>query len=217
MDRSARRLVVVSATSLTGRKNLDWLYRFVDTAGPAVVAHLLGPSYAAITEVHGPDATAAAIVDALRAAATRPGTQAVDLVFMVHGLDGKVVLSDGAGRIDRVRMTDLATAIAAAVPAGQLRLCYSTACYGATHNDAWLAAGFRAAIGARAVNANSATELPTLLSLWGDGKPLKDALARGEEFITRMAADELARRFGKFRDVNSDKILAGDGTLTIDA
>ena len=217
MDASARRLVVASATTLTGRKNLAWLYQFIDVAGAVVADQLLKDKYAKVTYLRGAEVTSDGIVGALRTAAAAPGIAAVDLVLMVHGLKtAQVVLAaPGGGKVD-VAAADLAAAIAAAVPAGRLRLCYSTACYGATHNDAWLAAGFRAAIGARQTNANSATELPTLLSMWRDGHTVKDALARGEDPLTRIPADQLARFVGKFKDANSDKVLVGDPSLTID-
>ena len=34
--------------------------------------------------------------------------------------------------------------------------------------------------------------------------------------VVRIPADQLARFIGKFKDANSDKVLAGDGTITID-
>lgn len=217
MEASARRLVVASATTLTGRKNLKWLYQFLDVAGAVVADQLLKDKYAAVTYLRGAEVTSDALVAALRSAARSPGTKVVDLVLMVHGLKtSQVVLAAPGGAVD-VAASDLGASIAAAVPAGKLRLCYSTACYGATHNDAWLAAGFRASIGARQTNANSATELPTLLSMWRDGHTVKDALARGEDPLTRIPADQLARFVGKFKDANSDKVLVGDGTITIDS
>lgn len=218
MDVSARRLVVASATTLSGRKNLTWLYRFIDAAGAVVADQLLKDRYGRVTYLHGADVTLDGLVGALRDAARPAGVAAVDLVLMVHGLKSAqiVLAAPGGGAVD-VAATDVAAAIAAAVPAGTLRLCYSTACYGATHNDAWLAAGFRASIGARQTNANSATELPTLLSMWRDGHTIKDALARGEDPLTRIPADQLARFVGKFKDANSDKLLVGDPSLTIDS
>ncbi len=218
MDTSARRLVVASATTLSGRKNLKWLYQFIDVAGIVVVDQLLKDKYAAVTYLNGAGVTRDALVGALRDAAGAPGTQAVDLVLMVHGLkSAQIVLAAAGGGTEDVLATDIAADIAAAVPAGTLRLCYSTACYGALHNDAWLAAGFRASIGARQTNANSATELPTLLSLWGNKQTIKDALARGEDPMTRIPADQLAKFIGKFKDANSDKLLVGDPGLTIDS
>lgn len=89
---------------------------------------------------------------------------------MLHGLPDKLVFADGG-----VKTPALAGEIKALSLAEKLRLVYSTACFGLSHADDFVKAGFTAAVGAKAVNANAAAEFPLLLAQWGGGARLQDA------------------------------------------
>ncbi|MDQ1424177.1 MAG: hypothetical protein QOD72_1675 [Acidimicrobiaceae bacterium] len=211
-----RSLVIVSATSLTGRADLARLYRLLDAAGPTIAELELSKQYGIVRSVVGHDATRGAVVEALKTAAIGDCV-AVDLILMVHGEPDTLVLAahDGPG-IDEVPAVDLASDVID-VPelTGKLRLCYSTACFGQSHAPAFLAAGFTAVIGAKAINANSATELPLLLRRWSAGDPIGIALRRADNPEVRAATDFVAGHFG-FTGVDSEKVLFGDRGTTID-
>jgi hypothetical protein len=165
----------------------------------------------------GTDATRSKLVEALKLAATSD-CQALDLIPMVHGEPDNVVLAaeDGPGTV-AVAAADLADdLIGLPELIGKLRLCYSTACFGDSHAAAFLAAGFTAVIGAKGVNANSATELPLLLRRWAQGDTLGSALSHADNLEVRVATDFIARRVG-FGDADSEKVLRGDPNVTIDA
>jgi hypothetical protein len=142
--------------------------------------------------------------------------QAIDLFVLLHGSPNRLEFHDRSWFAP-----DMAAQIAGLGLGPRLRLVYSTACYGATHNDDFLQAGFKAAIGARGVNSNSAFELPMLLNLWALGKSVKDALRLGDKPATRKLADEAAKAFGRLSnlswvdEVNSQKLLSGNAMLTI--
>lgn len=211
-----RALVVASATSISGRENLAWLYAALDALGPAVVDQELGGTYGSIHSLTGAEVTRAGLMDALRDAAV--GHDVVDLILMVHGEPDALVLGAPGGHgTQEVRAVDL-VADAVGIPglAGKLRLCYSTACYGLSHAPAFIAAGFRTVIGARGVNANSATELPLLLRSWARGEPIGRALAEADNEALRAVADGLARTVGHFPEADSTKVLVGDARIAID-
>lgn len=91
---------------------------------------------------------------------------------------------------------------------------YSTACFGKSHANEFVEAGFNAACGAQGVNANSATEYPAVLTMWAAGSRLTDAINLGENPLTRTPADVAATAAG-FVGVNSDKDIVGDGNVRI--
>jgi hypothetical protein len=211
-----RSLVVVSATSITGRDDLARLYRLLDTLGPDVAKLQLSKRYDDVQTLVGPEATRAAIVEKLRTVATTK-CRAVDVILMVHGEPETLVLAGHDGQAtEEVLAVDLASELVGLPELrGKLRLCYSTACFGESHAPAFLAAGFATVIGAMGINANSATELPVLLSGWGRGEPIGAVLLRADNAELRAATDFLAQHFG-FPTANSEKVLLGDPSTTID-
>ena len=160
------------------------------------------------------ECTQKGIVKALAAAAKK--AQVIDLVLMVHGEPDNLILAGETTETIDVSAAALAHDLLA-TPAlkGKLRLCYSTACFGYSHAQALLGAGFTTVIGAKGVNANSATEMPTLLKHWTGGETIADALRRADDPVLRMISDAVARR--NFSDVNSQKELLGSESLTIDS
>ncbi len=211
-----RALVVVSATSITGRADLARLYRLLDKVGPDIAKLQLAKRYDVVEALVGPQATRVAIVETLKTVATS-GYQAVDMILMVHGEPDTLVLAGPGGQgTDEVLAVDLAGDLVGLPElSGKLRLCYSTVCFGQSHAQALLAAGFTAVIGAKAINANSATELPLLLSGWGRGDPIGAVLRRADNPEVRVATDFVAQHFG-FTSVDSEKVLLGEPATTID-
>jgi hypothetical protein len=162
-------------------------------------------------------ATSGNLLDTLAEVGAMPGIQAIDLFVLLHGSPDRLEFHD------RSWFTlDMANKIAALGLDPKLRLVYSTACYGSTHNDDFIRAGFRTAIGALKVNTNSAFELPMLLNLWALGVSVRDALRLGDKPATRKLADEAAKAFGRInnahwvKEVNSHKLLSGNAEVTIE-
>jgi hypothetical protein len=100
----------------------------------------------------------------------------------------------------------------------KLRMVYSTACFGITHADNFVKAGFAAASGSKKVNANSPAEYPMFLSLWVAGFKFSDCINmaenRGVSIVTDAALNALFQDLG---GVNSDKHIKGVGNITIDS
>jgi hypothetical protein len=219
ISREQRALLLVSQLTQGIPENQQWLYRFIEAAGRSVSEITLKDDYA-------PDqyrallddmATSDNLLATLAELGARSDILAIDLLVLLHGSPDRLEFQDRSWFAP-----DMAAELAGLGISPKLRLIYSTACYGATHNDDFLQAGFKTAIGALKVNTNSAFELPMLLNLWALGKNIKDALRLGDKPATRKLADEAAKAFGRASDapwvkeVNSQKLLSGNAALTIE-
>ncbi len=215
MPRSRRALLVVTALSCGGVKALGPLYRLLDSAGVRI-GRLLGRSYARRMILRGTGASRESVVAAVGSLAADPGIESVDLFLNVHGLERSLTFADG-----EVAVGELADALRTAGAGGRkLRLLYSTACHAAHHASAMREAGFRACLGARAINTSGALETPLFLALWARGIPAGRAIRIADHPAARLPADALARvvlrAVGERGRVDSRKVVSGEGDVTID-
>jgi len=210
IKKSNRALLFVCSIVHGGQDRLRWMYQFAEASGEVLADTILGTKYDTIVKLTGPGITRQAFVETLNRLGLNPQIEAIDVIMMVHGLPGKLCFQDGDATVSK-----LAREIRDLGIQPKLRLYYSTACFGASHAEYMLAAGFDAAVGAVGENCNSATEYPTVLTMWAWGHSIKDAVASGETAITRIPADAMARALG-FRKANSDKELFGKLGTKID-
>jgi len=215
VSKNERAVVVISdLTELPPEK--DQLYTFIESAGRVVCETLLKNDYADYVTLYDASATKANLIQTLQAIGAKATIKAIDLIVMLHGSANRLGFKGGNSNT-----ATLATDIAALNLHGKLRLAYSTACFGSSHNDDFRNAGFNTSIGARKVNTNGAVELPVILQLWTAGQKIKDALAVGENPLTRDTADAAAKLFADFNnlsyknEIDSDKVLVGNGQLRI--
>ena len=215
VTKNERAVVVISdLTELPPEK--DQLYTFIESAGRVVCETLLKNDYADYVTLYDASATKANLIQTLQAIGAKATIKAIDLIVMLHGSTNRLGFKGG-----NFNTATLATDIAALNLRGKLRLVYSTACFGSSHNDDFRNAGFNTSIGARKVNTNGAVELPVILQLWTAGQKIKDALAVGENPLTRDTADAAAKLFADFNnlsyknEIDSDKVLVGNGQLRI--
>lgn len=209
VGKNGRVLVVITSLAKYGREDLKWLYRGLEASAVIVARLILGLFYRRIYTLTGEQATAAGFVDRLAELSADPRTQAIDVLLHLHGKERELWFADGA-----IATRQLKERIAGQQLQGRLRLLYSTACYGANHAPDFVAAGFRVASGAIAVNANAAHDYPTELIYWALGATYEAAMKAGNNrFLTRIN-DRLAVRF-RFTDVNSIKSMAGHGETRI--
>ncbi len=141
--------------------------------------------------------------------------EAVDLFLQLHGEPGQLQFYD-----QRVLTGEFAERISNALHNNCLRMLYNTSCYGDSHSEDFLRAGFRVAVGSLKINASAATEYPIFCRLWGstgifrkNNITVKDLLARADLAGPRWIADRLAGRY--FKAVDSSKIIRGNASLTI--
>ena len=209
VTKEKRALVVVNYLVGTGSEDWSWLYSFLEAACVQVADTILGPSYKTTTVVAGNQATKQGFLNALHAVTTDPSLIAVDVIFSLHGLPEKLCFKDGD-----VEMNILSSEIQSLAGSNKLRIAYDLSCYGASHANDFLAAGFKTAAGSAKINANSSTEYPTVLALLSAGASFSGAITAGENPATRLPMDALATA-AQFSPVDSHKTVYGNGSLTI--
>jgi hypothetical protein len=211
VNKNSRGLLVVNSLVTQGSQNWQWLYQFIEASGLTLADTILAPHYGTYKKLSNAQATKTAFVSTIQALGAVPSLQTIDVILNLHGAPNALYFVDGRMSLDSLRNT-----LAALNLKHKLRLLYSTASYGRSHADDFVAAGFTSANGAIGVNANSATEYPSVLTLWAAGIQFKDAIAAGENIVTRAPADATAKLMG-FHEANSDKVIYGDSTITINS
>jgi len=215
------RLLVQLITLPPGRPAERSLYRVIEWGADWWARVLLRGAYGQRMLLRGDATTAAHLVAALAQAAGTPGVRAVDLAIHPHGTTQRLVLADGPVDVD-----DIATRVGAVVASPQrhrLRAVFSTACYGASHLDAWLRAGFVVATGARGIYADGLTSVPVMFRAWAARGTVEQCVQASNADPTRHGQDSLAARnyawTGRSREaerVDSTRVLGGAGGVTLE-
>jgi hypothetical protein len=214
VDKDERAVIVISSLAPAGRKRLKVLYRALEAISVEMADHLLRPCYGSFTVLAGTKARRDQLSGAVVRAAGQDGIVAIDVVVVLHGSPGKLIFDDGKGKGVPV---DAAAVAADLAPArSQLRMLYSTACYGLSHAQPLVDGGFEAVCGAIGECANGPVEYPQVLSMWSHGHTFKDAVDKGDDPATRVIFDTVAKWSG-FPHANSDKEIKGNASVTIDS
>jgi hypothetical protein len=214
VSKEKRVLLIVNCLAEHGDQRLRFLYQFIESAGVETARRLLERHYRQISVLRDREATHAGFLDRLKTLAEDKTIDAVDLFLQLHGEPGKVRFHDHWVSTMRLREE-----IKRAAGRDCLRLVYNTSCYGDTHSDDLLKAGFKVSVGARKVNASAAAEFPIFCRQWpgaGSSKPLpvKELILKADLPKPRQVQDQLAGRY--FSDVDSKKVVRGNGAVTID-
>lgn len=211
LTKSERVLLIVTELKRDVPQKYRAIYEFSEKHAVEEAVRQVGHLYREIHTLRDREATVDRVAQTLSGLAARTEIEAIDVSLHLHGLPGSVHFSDGAQGV-----AEVATRLAADRRlAGKLRALYSTACFGVTHGADWLRAGFRAANGAKKVNANTLHDYPAFLKAWGDGQTFAEATELGNDPYWRNVFDSLARHFG-FGDADSEKEVFGAGTIRID-
>lgn len=203
VDKNHREVLLVINLIDHGQDNWKWLYQWLDANAEAYTNLTLSPFYNRITVLKGLAATCQAFVDQVELIAKQPHVEALDVILHLHGGNRKLWFADGA-----IGTSSLRDQLKAKNLYSRLRLLYSVACYGETHAQDFVDAGFCTASGARGVNANSTHDYPTQLALWTGGSYYKTAVQQGNNSALRTMHDNLARLHG-FPEANSEKFIRG--------
>lgn len=215
-----RVLVQLITLQAHGRPNERAMYSSIEWGAQALASRHLRRQYRSRILLRGNDATADRLVQALASATATPGVRAVDLLVHPHGTSRRLLFTDRPVEAPR-----LATALQSALTPVQrrrLRVVISTACYGMSHNDAWLRGGFAAAVGARGIYADGLTSVPRMLRAWGHGRSVLTAADHANAADPRHRQDALAaayyRRTGRAAEaaaVDSIRVVDGAGGMLI--
>ena len=201
--KSQRELLLVINLVDQGQDKWRWLYQWLDANAEAYTLATLTQFYNRISVLKGPAATCQVFIQELTEMASQPHVKALDVFLHLHGGKRKLWFEDGVIGTDTLRDQIKVKSLG-----HRLRLLYSVACYGETHAQDFVDAGFRTASGARGVNANSTHDYPTQLALWSSGSYYKTAVQQGNNPPLRLMHDNAARLAG-FPDADSEKFIRG--------
>lgn len=220
MAADQRVLVQVISLAEHVRAGERWLYRGVERGADVVASRYLHGQYGTRILLRHADASANRLLEALHAATEAPGVDAVDVLVQPHGTSRRLVLADGP-----IDTNDLAARAQASLRPAQrrrLRVAISTACFGMTHNDAWLRSGFAAAVGARGIYADGFSSVPVLLRTWAKGDTLERAVAMANAGRVARGQDKLAAQYyratgrpSEAKEVDSERLVDGARGMTI--
>ncbi|MGD9703299.1 MAG: hypothetical protein AB7Q42_16985 [Acidimicrobiia bacterium] len=211
IDRDRRAALIALRLSDGGIEKLKWLYRGLELGGAREAKQILAPGYGQVVLLSGAALTGDAFVREIDRLASDEDVDVVDVILVVHGLNGRLQFST----TDVRTAADLAAQLRAAGASPKLRLLYSSACFGATHAQPFLDAGFSTVIGALEKNTTGLSEFRRLLRAWVGGATATAALDAADRPVQRWFWDTTAKLAGRLKHVNSRKQLAGDGELVI--
>ncbi|MBW6464373.1 MAG: hypothetical protein K0B84_09370 [Firmicutes bacterium] len=217
VSREKRVLLVVNCLAEHGDSRFRWLYHFIETAGAEIAKRFLTRHYRCIYFLRDQRATLAAFLNIVNKLSLDSSTEALDLFLQLHGEPGRLHFYDQWVSARRLRAE-----IKRVVNRDCLRLVYNTSCYGDSHSADLLKAGFKASVGSRRVNANAASEYPIFCRNWPSARFLRKRTLTVQELVRkadlpkpRRISDRLASRY--FKDVDSTKVLRGNGSITINS
>ncbi len=211
VNKSQRRLVVVSSLETFGNPKYVWLYQFLNASTISLAQTSLGNSYQSVSVLPETSAKKSTFVTLLANLTNQASTSAVDVILSLHGSTNTLWFYDGS-----MSTGTLQQQLSNIPKRGKLRLMYNLACYGSTHSNEFTASGFRTAIGSRKTNASSASEYPVFLARWKLGHPVNSTIALTNADPALKAADMAAGSMG-FADADSYKLISGLKTLNINS
>ncbi len=209
VSKNDRELLVVINLVDHGMEKWKWLYHWLDTTAVPTTKILLGAHYKKITFLEKSKASCEEFLKKMSAICAKQHVKALDVILHLHGLKRQLSFADGSIKTDK-----LSDQIKALNLKNHLRLLYSAACYGSSHAQDFVNAGFRTASGAIGVNTNSDYNYPAVLTKWTSNGRYTDAIALGNSPLMVVSHDAVAKRMG-FRDANSKKVINGMKYLQI--
>lgn len=203
--------VLVFVDHLSTAENYELVYMGLETAAVPIVDAELAPVYRKVVKLVGSQATESVFLQRLGELGADATVKAIDVIVVLHGVKDRVVFYNNT----EAPAARLKYHLACLPVRRQLRLLYSCACYGATHADDFVAAGFDAASGSLGVNANGLVEFPAVADALADGRTHRQGIEAGSAGLEEQdAAIALATGLD---DVNSEKKIFGDGNVTINS
>jgi hypothetical protein len=200
-----RALVVLS--ELSDDKHAA-LYEFVEKSGIAL-SMTLAVQYRKIVVLSGKNAESHDFVGALKDLAAESKVQKIDVLSFIHGNPGKMYFSNGVKTSDAISAD-----IAKLDIKKKLRMYFTTACYGSSHAEDMIRAGFNCAAGPLGVCANSAVVLPEFITLWATGSAFEDCVDASQNPTLSKPFEDKAKKMG-FSDVDSTNRRYGTGSVRI--
>lgn len=196
------------------------LYSIIETGSAAVVDTFLGNDYKTVHRIQGANATLAKFKEKLILAGTSANTKAVDVVFCTHGLTNGLAFADQTATLGTLQ-----TMLLSISPAirSKFRMVFSTACYGDSHADTWIAGGFACVSGSEEIYADSQVSFAPFLHSWETNNTFSGSIATANNADPLDLADNIAKAYyrsmpavaGLANQINSNRIVTGNGDVRI--
>lgn len=185
-------------------------YRYEEGRAVRKIRRDLGPEYRRVRILQSEQATHGEFLRALAESESDPSVKAIDVIVYLHGRPGSLGFVDtGFYPMDRLRDEILALPASAGGAPRKLRALYSDACYGESHLDDWIRAGFRTASGSVGTDTNWSMDLKKFMLAWREGKTFGHGIARANTVWSTGLMDWIAKG-------NSRKMTAGAIDFSID-
>ena len=231
VKKTERDLVLVTHLDVPGDDSRFWkvVYDFIERAGVSTAKKHLKDKYRKIHVIQTSrkdkkrKATLNKVVALFKKVTDRKATKAVDVIWMTHGLPkGKIELQKPKSKKNQKLSVenDVAPAMQAALGrsgVAKLRALYSTACFGKSAINGWLAAGFKVVSGGKKVYTDSASSQPKFLRAWKNGSTFGksvDEANRAQKLDLWDKLVSLSRRYDK-GDLDSFRIVRGSKCLKL--
>lgn len=188
------------------------LYRREENRAVMKIRRDLAEDYGRVAIFEKWNATRQNFMQALYAAEADPSIRAIDVIIYLHGSTGSIGFVDGYYSSARLRDDILRLESTIGVLTGngpKLRALYSDACYGASHLEDWIRAGFRIASGAVGQDSNWSLDLHKWMVGWRKGKQFARGIRRANRIWITHLTDW-------YIDGDSHKVMEGDSTTTIE-
>lgn len=207
-----RALIVISNLSSQGAPILRGMYRAEEWKAVRVSVSYSADSYRQIRVIYPQEATRENFLNAIEDFELDTTVQAIDVIVYLHGKREKLCFMDTP---DCYSMSDLARDVRelrsdAGEGPRKLRALYSDACWGKTHNDEWIQAGFKVVAGAVDQDANKTIDLKKFLRAWTAGSTYRRA-------IQKANSAWYAKPLDWFIGGNSRKVMSGRVEMSIDS
>lgn len=222
VSKSDREILLVSCVADYDKN--DWekltdLYHWLDTAAPAITKTIVGPKYKKFHQLTGNDATFDNFIDKL-ASIGSSSAKAIDVSLNLHGYGDTDQSGDTSNaklsfNDKKVKMQLLESKISNLNLRHKLRFLYSSACFGSSHNRAFLKGGFSVASGAKLVNTNGELSYPAFLQNWVSGKSYKKCIAAGNFSPFVGPHDDAAERLNLTQGYEADSFKVANGNTSI--
>lgn len=219
VTKAERELVQVISLSNDYTGGERALYEFIENASEGMVSLILGDDYNRVHVLKGTDAMLEKLHDKLQEITSRTSIEAVDIILNIHGITNSLPFSN---RIEREADVLNKLNEISRENRKKFRAFFSTACYGASHLDLWINAGFEVASGSEGIYADSAISFAPFLNSWAGGKPFRNSVDDANSADVHNANDNVVRTFytatgrrATASSIDSDRIVRGNGNLRI--
>ena len=227
VTKSERALIVLSELDQQAYPELRPLYTVMENITSEVPRGAFGSQYGTVRVLQNDAATLRRLKSTLYSLSANPQVKAIDLFVNTHGTEGVIFFYDGGTSTRHVREEIMSpdapyTDASRNLLRKKLRMLYSTACFGATHNSDWMQMGFDVTDGALGVNANAEVEYPSFVHAWSTGQPYSNGFRLSNTDAALLATDGPLRLAGQIgnnflREVNSKKVFSGNTSITINS